>query len=215
MVNVNQQLLVEHLSPVDAQVKVLTENIEGSKDKKYFMEGIFIQGEVKNYNGRVYPGHEIKRAVEQINEKLKKGNSILGEVDHPDNLQINLDRVSHQLVGMKMDGNNGVGKLQIIPTEMGRLICTFLEHNVKLGVSSRGTGEVGYDGCVKNFEIVTVDIVAQPSAPDAYPKPILEALESYKRRGVIVDLIESARNDSIAQKFLANECIKFIQSLKL
>lgn len=207
--------LIEHLTPNDAQCRIITEDIDGTSDKKYFMEGIFIQGEVKNHNGRIYPLNEIKRAVDNVNDKLLKNLSILGEVDHPDNLQINLDRVSHQLVSMKMDGNNGVGKLQIIPTQMGNLIKIFLENNVRLGVSSRGTGEVGHDGRVKNFEIVTVDIVAQPSAPEAYPKPILEALESYKNRGIIVDLSENYYHDRKAQKYLAEELKKFIGSLKI
>lgn len=205
--------LIEHLSPSDAQCQVITEGSEENNEKKYFMEGIFIQGEKQNHNGRVYPLHEIQSAVKHVNDKLSSGQSILGEVDHPDNLQINLDRVSHQLVGMHMNGNNGMGKLQIIPTEMGNLIKVFLENNVKLGVSSRGTGEVGPDGRVSSFEIVTVDIVAQPSAPDAYPKPILEALEQYKRRGVLVDLAENY-GDRRAQKYFTNELKSFIENLK-
>lgn len=206
--------LVEHLSPSDAQCRVITEDAEDTGEKKYFMEGIFIQGEKQNHNGRVYPLREIETAVRHVNEKLKSGFSILGEVDHPDNLQINLDRVSHQLVEMHMEGSDGMGKLQIIPTEMGNLIKVFLENNVKLGVSSRGTGEVGPNGRVSNFEIVTVDIVAQPSAPDAYPKPIMEALEDYKRRGVLVDLAENY-HDIRAQKYFENELKRFIENLKI
>ncbi len=211
----NSKFLIEHLSPSDANCRVITENSEdGSNKKNYFMEGLFIQGEKQNHNGRVYPFREIESAVKHVNEKINNGFSILGEVDHPENLQINLDRVSHKLVNMKMQGTDGIGKLQIIPTEMGDLIKVFLDNDVKLGVSSRGTGEVGPNGRVSNFEIVTVDIVAQPSAPDAYPKPILEALEDYKRRGVLVDLAENY-HDKKAQKYFTNELKKFIDNLKI
>lgn len=211
----SSQLLVERLTHNDAQIKIEESVDKEDNSKSYYMEGIFIQGDVRNHNGRIYPRHEIESAVSHINEKIGTGVSVLGEVDHPPNLQINLDRVSHMITEMKMDGSNGVGKLKIIPTEMGNLIKTFLENGVKLGVSSRGTGEVGPDQRVRNFEIVTVDIVAQPSAPEAYPEPILEALEHYKRRGYIVDLSESIKHDSSAQKYLEREITKFIKTLNL
>ena len=109
---------------------------------------------------------EIETAVKTLNEQITGGYSVLGEVDHPDDLKINLDRVSHMITEMWMDGPNGFGKLKILPTPMGQLVKTMLESGVKLGVSSRGSGNVNEaNGHVSDFEIVTVDVVAQPSAP--------------------------------------------------
>lgn len=210
-------VLIETLLPSVADVKII-ENISDSTPNKktYFMEGIFIQGDVRNHNGRVYPKSEIENAVRSINERITKGISILGEVDHPSNLQINLDRVSHVITEMKMDGSNGIGKLKIIEEmPMGRICKTLLENGVKLGVSSRGTGEVGYDGKVKGFDIVTVDIVAQPSAPEAFPRAVLEALEHYKNVGMVIDLAKSSEYDPRAEKYLKEEMIKFIEKLKI
>lgn len=211
-----EHILIETLSPTIANL--VTEGVSDptTNKKTYYMEGIFIQGDVKNHNGRVYPKREIDRAVRSLNERIQKGVSVLGEVDHPSNLNINLDRVSHVITEMRMDGSNGVGKLKIIEEmPMGRICKTLLESGIKLGVSSRGTGEVGYDGNVQGFEIVTVDIVAQPSAPDAYPKAVMEALEHYKNVNMILDLAKSSNYDPRAEKFLKESIIDFIENLKL
>jgi hypothetical protein len=211
------QVLIETLTPTVADIKI-TESIGDSTSgkKSYFMEGIFIQGDVKNHNGRVYPRREIESAVKSINERIAKGMSILGEVDHPSNLQINLDRVSHVITDMRMDGSNGVGKLKIIEEmPMGRICKTLLDTGIKLGVSSRGTGEVGYDGNVKGFDIVTVDIVAQPSAPEAYPQALREAMEHYKNVGMMIDLAQSSEYDPRAEKYLKEAVVKFIKDLKI
>ena len=165
--------LREHLT--FDQARMVTETANDGKD--LYMKGICIQGGVKNANDRVYPVAEISNAVTQINDQIKDGHSVLGEVDHPDDLKVNLDRVSHMVESMWMDGANGFGKLKILPTPMGQLVKTMLESGVKLGVSSRGSGNVQESsGDVSDFEIVTVDIVAQPSAPGAYPKAIYEGL---------------------------------------
>ena len=163
--------LKENLTFDRAQMVVESEG-EGN-GKSLYMKGIFIQGGVKNANERIYPVSEIESAVHTLNEQITNGYSVLGEVDHPDDLKINLDRVSHMITSMWMDGANGFGKLKILPTPMGELVKTMLQSGVKLGVSSRGSGNVNdLDGKVSDFEIVTVDIVAQPSAPNAYPKAI-------------------------------------------
>ncbi len=209
------EVLIETLTPSIAGITVESVGDDSSPTKTYFMEGIFIQGDVKNHNGRVYPKHEIEKAVKSMNERISRGYSILGEVDHPSNLQINLDRVSHVITEMKMDGSNGIGKLKIIEEmPMGKICKTLLESGIVLGVSSRGTGEVGYDGNVKSFEIVTVDIVAQPSAPDAYPKVLKEALEQYKNYNMMMDLAKITDYDPAAEKFLKNATIDFIKNLK-
>lgn len=203
--------------PDIADLKVVEGISDSSTNKKsYFMEGIFIQGDVKNHNGRVYPRQEIERAVKSLNERINGGLSILGEVDHPSNLQINLDRVSHVITEMRMNGANGVGKLKVIEEmPMGRICKTLLENGIKLGVSSRGTGEVDYNGSVKGFDIVTVDIVAQPSAPDAYPKAVMEALEYYNKGNLIIDLAKSSEYDPRAEKYLKSAVINFINDLKI
>ena len=169
--------LRENLTFDAARMELLTESSADGTSKNLYLKGICIEGGVKNANQRIYPVSEIQRAVSTIMEQLKGGHSVLGEVDHPDDLKINLDRVSHMITEMWMDGHAGYGKLKILPTPMGNLVKTMLESGVKLGVSSRGSGNVNEgSGHVSDFEIITVDIVAQPSAPHAYPKAIYEGL---------------------------------------
>ena len=132
----NIQPLREHLSFDQANLVIESkESASGGKD--LYMKGIFIQGAQQNHNGRVYPVNEISRAVESIKSRLEQGYSVLGEADHPDDLQVNIDRVSHMITKMWMEGENGYGKLKLIPTPMGNIIKTLLESGVKLGVSSR------------------------------------------------------------------------------
>ena len=184
--------------------------------KTLHMKGIFIQGGVRNANERVYPVHEIENAVETLNKQITEGYSVLGEVDHPDDLKINLDRVSHMITQMWMDGANGFGKLKILPTPMGQLVSTMLESGVKLGVSSRGSGNVNDStGQVSDFEIVTVDIVAQPSAPNAYPKAIYESLMNMRHGHRVLDIAKDAQNDKKVQRYLKDEVVRLIKDLKL
>jgi hypothetical protein len=195
---------------------MVIESIKEGEMKALYMKGIFIQGGVKNANERVYPVSEIERAVEDLNTQIREGHSILGEVDHPDDLKINLDRVSHMINNMWMDGPNGYGKLKILPTPMGQLVSTMLESGVKLGVSSRGSGNVDdTTGKVSDFEIVTVDIVAQPSAPNAYPKAIYEGLMNMRHGHRVLDNLKGAGSDAKVQKFLKEEVIRLIKDLKI
>lgn len=198
------------------QAKIVTESSDGPAGKDLYMKGIFIQGGVKNANQRVYPVPEITRAVNTLNEQVKTGYSVLGECDHPDDLKINLDRVSHMITEMWMDGANGFGKLKILPTPMGNIIKSMLEAGVKLGVSSRGSGNVNEsDGSVSDFEIVTVDIVAQPSAPNAYPKAIYESLLNMKHGHNVLEIAREAGGDYKVQKFLKDEIIRLIKDMKV
>ncbi len=188
---------------------------EGSK-KSLYMKGIFIQGGVKNANERVYPVSEIESAVDTLNKQISEGLSVLGEVDHPDDLKINLDRVSHMITQMWMDGPNGFGKLKILPTPMGQLVSTMLESGVKLGVSSRGSGNVNdMNGQVSDFEIVTVDIVAQPSAPNAYPKAIYEGMMNMRHGHKMLGIAKDAQADSKVQRYLKEEVMRLIKDLKI
>lgn len=184
--------------------------------KNLYMKGIFIEGGVKNANQRVYPVNEISRAVETINNQIKGGYSVLGEVDHPDDLKVNLDRVSHMIEQMWMDGPAGHGKLKILPTPMGQLVRTMLESGVKLGVSSRGSGNVNEaTGHVSDFEIVTVDIVAQPSAPHAYPQAIYEGLLNMRHGHRVLDIAGEVKDDQKVQKYLKEAVTRLIKDLKL
>jgi hypothetical protein len=195
---------------------VLTEDAANGNGKNLYMKGIFIEGGVKNANQRVYPVHEIEKAVTTINEQITGGNSVLGEVDHPDDLKINLDRVSHMIEKMWMDGPAGFGKLKILPTPMGNLVQAMLTSGVKLGVSSRGSGNVNdSNGHVSDFEIITVDIVAQPSAPNAYPKAIYESLMNMRHGHRVLDMAKDAGTDQRVQKYLKEEVVRLIKDLKL
>jgi len=205
-------LLIENLSYDQAKMEMTHEN-EG---KNLYLKGICIQGGVKNANQRVYPITEINRAIETLNKQIKTGYSVLGEVDHPTNLRINLDRVSHMITEMWLDGPNGYGKMKILPTPMGNLVRTMLESGVKLGVSSRGSGNVNeHDGAVSDFDIVTVDIVAQPSAPNAYPTAVYEGLMNMKGGHRILEMAKDLNQDQRVQKYLQQEVAKFIAELKI
>ena len=199
-----------------AQAGMVIEAIQSETDsshKSLYMKGVFIQGGVRNFNERVYPVREIAKAVDRITDVLSKGESVLGECDHPEELTINLERVSHMVTKMWMDGPNGLGALKLVPTPMGQLIRTLIEADVKLGVSSRGVGNVDDKGEVSGFEIITVDIVARPSAPDAYPKPVYEALNT-KRGRIIEDLADAAIHDPMAMRFLKKELMNVVAQLK-
>jgi hypothetical protein len=180
------------------------------------MKGICIQGDKRNANERVYPTREISRAVNTINEQIVNGMSVLGEVDHPDDLKINLDRVSHMIEKMWMEGSDGFGKLKILPTPMGNLVKTMLDSGVKLGVSSRGSGNVDdRTGHVSDFEIVTVDVVAQPSAPNAYPTAVYEGLMNMKYGHRALEIAKEVGTDNKVQRYLKEEVKRLIKDLKI
>ena len=209
----NKLTLAEHLSY--DQAKIVLESEEGKDGKKSLhLNGICIQGDIRNANQRVYSSQEIGRAVKTLNEQIAGGYSVLGEVDHPQDLRINLDRVSHMITKMWMDGPNGYGKLKLLPTPMGQLVQTMLESGVKLGVSSRGSGEVDGQGNVQGFEIITVDVVAQPSAPGAYPTPVYEHLMNNTGGYQAFRIAQEVKGDPQAQKYLAESLKKIISGLK-
>ena len=205
-------LIQEHLT--FDQAKMVVESANEGKD--LYMKGIMIQGGVRNANQRVYPVNEIGRAVKTLSEQIEGGYSVLGEVDHPEGLNINLDRVSHMISETWMEGDNGYGKLKILPTPMGQLVKTMLENGVKLGVSSRGSGNVSEDGSgnVSDFEIITVDVVAQPSAPGAYPTAIYEHLMNARGGMKAYELAQATRHDPKAQKYLKESLVNIISRLQ-
>ena len=209
-------LLREHLTFDNARMEVLSEESADGKGKNLYMKGVFVQGGVKNANQRVYPVQEIAAAVESVHKQIREGFSVLGELDHPDDLKINLDRVSHMITDMWMDGPNGYGKLKILPTPMGQLIRTMLESGVKLGVSSRGSGNVKDDGSgeVSEFEIITIDVVAQPSAPGAYPTPIYEHLMNSRGGYKAFLTAQEVQGDKKAQQYIKESLLKIIGRLQ-
>jgi len=209
-------LIREHLSFDNARMEVLAEASADGQGKNLYMKGIFVQGGVKNANQRVYPVQEISQAVDSVNKQLKEGYSVLGELDHPDDLKINLDRVCHMITEMWMDGPNGFGKLKILPTPMGKLVEAMLTSGVKLGVSSRGSGNVNESsGHVSDFEIVTVDIVAQPSAPNAYPKAVYEGLMNMRHGHKVLEMAKDAGANQKVQKYFQEEVKRLIKDLKI
>ena len=207
--------LRETLTFHQANMQVL-EEADSSGGKSLYLKGICIEGDRKNANERIYPLYEIKRAVDAINKQITEGYSVMGEVDHPDDLKINLDRVCHTVENMWMEGHAGCGKLKILPTPMGNLIKTLLQSGVKLGVSSRGSGNVDdRTGHVSDFEIVTIDVVAQPSAPNAYPHAIYESLMNMKYGHRLLEVAKDAGQDNKVQRYLKNEVVKLIRDLKI
>jgi hypothetical protein len=204
--------LSEHLSFDQAKI-VLESEEDGKGGKSLHLNGICIQGDIRNANQRVYSSQEIGRAVKTLNEQISGGYSVLGEVDHPQDLKINLDRVSHMITKMWMDGPNGYGKLKLLPTPMGKLIETMLTSGVKLGVSSRGSGEVDSSGNVQGFEIVTVDVVAQPSAPGAYPTPVYEHLMNNTGGYQAFKIAQQVQGDPQAQRYIAESLKRIISKL--
>ncbi len=187
---------------------------DGKNGKSLVLSGILMQADVKNRNNRIYPKKEIEKAVNTINERLRGGESILGELDHPQSLTINLDRVSHVLTEAVMDGSNAVGKLKLVDTPMGKIAQELINSGVKLGVSSRGTGRVAEGGKVDDYHFATMDIVAQPSAPGAFPNSVMESLNLASNRKQIETLSEAVLHDEAAQKYFKTEILKFIESLK-
>jgi len=161
-------------------VKYLIEETNGKKN--YFIEGIFMQAEKKNRNGRVYPFQVLNREVQRYNEEYVKKNRAFGELGHPNNPSINLDRVSHMITQLYPDGTNFIGKAKIVDTPMGNTVKGLLDSGANLGVSTRGVGSLkphnGYQLVQDDFKLATAaDIVSDPSAPDAFVQGIFEGKE--------------------------------------
>mgnify|MGYP001453745980 FL=1 len=159
-------------------VEFLVEQKNGKKSM--YIEGVFLQGNIKNRNGRMYPMETLRREVGRYNENHVAAGRALGELGHPDGPTVNLDRVSHKIVSLKESGSNFIGKAKILNTPMGKIAASLVEEGVKLGVSSRGIGSLkptreGYNVVGDDFMLATAaDIVADPSAPDAFVEGIME-----------------------------------------
>jgi len=198
------QILIEYYDPTSVKLVESRDNL-----KNLYLAGRIMTAEQKNLNQRIYPKAEIQRAVNLITEKAKEGTAIVGELNHPENLSIDLKNVSHIITEAWMDGDNAVGKCKILNTPSGMIVQNLIDGGVKLGVSSRGTGNVTTEGVVEDFAFVTLDIVSQPSGPGCYPDVIREAKEHTK----ILTLAEAVVHDPKAQKYLQLEIQKFLRSL--
>ena len=205
-------------------VEVIVEQRNGKKN--LFIEGVFLQGEIKNRNGRMYPIQALANEVNRYNENFVQKGRALGELGHPDGPTVNLDRVSHKITSLRQEGNNFIGKAQILSTPMGNIAKSLLGEGVKLGVSSRGVGSLnkcseGYSVVGEDFTLATAaDIVADPSAPDAFVNGIMEGKEwvwdggilreryaekTYKRINTLVDQKQlDEQKLGLFQDFLAN-----------
>ena len=185
------KLITEEIS----NVKFITEG-KGSK-KKMYIEGVFLQGDLKNRNGRMYPVNTLAKEVNRYNEAFVAKGRALGELGHPDGPTVNLDRVSHKITSLRQEGNNFVGKAQLLDTPMGKIAKSLLDEGVTLGVSSRGVGSLREDrnGCKvvgEDFMLATAaDIVADPSAPDAFVSGIMEGKEWVWEGGILREQLGS------------------------
>lgn len=206
----SKQSLVEWVQPELARVHIHESRESG---KALLLSGTAIQGDVKNRNGRVYPKSEIEAAVADLKERIKRDGPVPGECDHPDNLGLALDRVSHLIEDIWMEGTDGHAKFKVMPFGLGEIITGLVEHGMKIGVSSRGSGNVDGQGNVSDFEIVTIDIVANPSAPNAYPTPILESLQASRQGREVLSLSEAIRQDPKAQTYFKNELVSFMKNV--
>ena len=179
-------------------MKLITETIENVEvitegkgdDKKLYIEGVFLQSEIKNRNGRMYPFSVLEKEVQRYNEEYVKTSRALGELGHPDGPTVNLDRVSHRITSLRAEGNNFIGKAQILSTPNGNIAKALLEEGVKLGVSSRGMGSIDKrEDCgvvMDDFMLATAaDIVAAPSAPDAFVNGIMAGKEWAWDNGIL------------------------------
>ena len=177
------KLITEHTD----ELRYLTEEKNG--EKKYVIEGIFMQSEAKNRNGRIYPKEVLESATSKyVKEQVKTGRAV-GELGHPDSPTINLDRVSHKITELNWDGNNVMGKAEILETPMGQIVRGLMDGQVQLGVSTRGMGSLkqqkGNTIVSDDFILSTVDIVQDPSAPEAFVNGILESVEYFVENGTI------------------------------
>jgi len=208
------KLITEH----NDDLRYLTEEKNG--EKKYMIEGIFAQANAQNRNGRVYPKKTLESATKKYQtEQVSKGRAV-GELGHPDSPTINLDRVSHKIVDLNWDGNNVMGKAEILETPMGKIVRGLMDGEVQLGVSTRGMGslkqEKGKTIVSDDFILSTVDIVQDPSAPEAFVNGIMEGVEYFVDNGVIraqdVDGYRKTLN-TVSQDRLAEAQMKILKDV--
>lgn len=188
---------------------IVESSADGGKDM--FINGIFMQAEIRNRNQRVYPYNEINNACAYAAQMIKENNGIFGELDHPNNLTIDPKNISHAILELKMQGNDAYGKAKLLNTPSGLIAKELFNSGVKVGVSSRGAGEVT-EGIVSNFQFITIDVVVNPSAQGATPTAVMESVEQARNAHRIISLAEALRNDNAAQKYFKTEIMKWLSA---
>lgn len=202
------QILSEELLP--SECGLIQES--ATDGKTLWLRGCFMQSEQKNRNGRIYPMSEMSRAVNHANQMIVEHNGIFGELDHPQSMSINLDRVSHAITELQLRGNDVYGRAKLLNTPMGQIGQELVRSGVRLGVSSRGAGDVNESGMVSGYNFVTVDIVARPSASGAMPQSVYESLDSASNGRAIQTLAESIQHDPKAQEYFKREVMKWLSN---
>ena len=219
---------------INEEVQILTEESEKG-DKKYFIEGVFLQGNLKNRNGRVYPMEILDKEASRYSKNFIEQKRAFGELGHPDGPTINLERVSHMITALRKEDDNYIGKAKIMDTPYGKIVKNLIDEGAKLGVSSRGIGSLeeksGINYVKDDFQLATAaDIVADPSAPDAFVNGILEGKEWVYQAGLLVtkntlaaeEMVEEAHKEvrkirSLDSRRLEEKAVKafsrFIQNL--
>jgi hypothetical protein len=213
-------------------MKLITETIEDAKvvitegkngKRSTCIEGVFLQAEITNRNGRMYPMRTMEREVEKYNESFVKTGRALGELGHPDGPTINLDRASHLITSLRKEGNNFIGKARLLETPMGKIAKQLLDEGVKLGVSSRGLGSIKEENGIKvvgeDFMLATAaDIVADPSAPEAFVNGIMEGKEWVWANGSVaestIDQIKKRIDNAAASQLTERKISAFSEFLK-
>lgn len=203
------QTLIEQVSPSAANIVC-----ESAQDKSMWLNGIFMQADVQNRNKRVYPISEMTNAVSKASEIIKENGGIFGELDHPEELTINMDRISHAIKELYIDGSNVYGKAQLLRTPSGLIAEELARSGVRYGISSRGAGQVNEsDGNVSGYVFITADLVATPSAPGAFPKPVYESLQNSREGNNVLSLAESMQHDNDAQKYFQKAILKYMENV--
>lgn len=205
------------ITEVIEDIKLVTEAKEDGK-KQHYIEGIFMMGNIQNRNGRYYPVEVLENAVNKYSASFIKNNRAFGELGHPDGPSINLDRVSHLIESLKRDGNNYIGRAKILPTPMGNIVTGILDAGGKLGVSTRGLGSLeetdkGYKLVKDDFFLSTAaDIVADPSAPDAFVNGIMEGLDwAWKGDQLVAEKAKAAINTAVSRRELEDRKLKIFE----
>lgn len=173
------ELIIEYIDFDSISTEVITENVNGMPKKNIYITGPHLDSEIKNGNGRMYPRSIIEREVKRLNESKIKQNRLMGELNHPNNVEINLERVSHLTKELRMEGNIGIGKSMLLDTPMGKIAQALCEGGVKLGVSSRGVGTLKESVVQNDYSLVCIDIVSDPSGPNCFVDNILESKKEW------------------------------------
>ena len=205
--------LISEFNDYGVQPVIVEQNEKGEKD--YFIEGIFMQSEIKNRNGRIYPKEVIQKEVKRYNKEFVEKKRAFGELGHPEGPTINLDKVSHMIEKLEEDGNNFVGRAKILSTPNGQIVKNLIDDGAKLGVSSRGLGSLESKGNAQyvkdDFQLATAgDIVADPSAPEAFVEGIMEGVEWVYESGIL-----KAKDIDQMQKDLKTARLNKLEETKL